>query len=381
VAARAAAAASNWNVDAGDAWTTPADWSAGVPNSIDSTAAFTNIITAPRTISVTSPQTVGHINFNSAISYTIDGSAAITLSSSSGGGNLAGVSLGSGSHTIAAPLVAASDPVFLVLDPDEKLTLSGGLTATGRNVITTGSGVAAFTNLRANTLTINDGTTQILPNGTPAGASRLGSVSVAFNSELDLTNNDLQITGGNTYGQIATLIFAGLHGGGVPSGQPALLSSAPQPDPAHARALGLMTGAQFGTGRTFDGFAVSAGDVLVKYTLLGDTDFDGTVNVVDLANLAGNFGRTNGAMWVQGDFNYDGSVNVADLADLAGNFGATLAGGAAAAAVPASSSAEPAAAVPTTSVPEPWGISVLSLAMCALPRRRRRRGGDSRFVA
>jgi beta-galactosidase len=60
------------------------------------------------------------------------------------------------------------------------------------------------------------------------------------------------------------------------------------------------------------------------YDLLGDTNSDGTVNVADLANLAGNFGVTSGAGWLQGDFDYNGTVNVADLADLAGNFGVTL---------------------------------------------------------
>jgi hypothetical protein len=68
-----------------------------------------------------------------------------------------------------------------------------------------------------------------------------------------------------------------------------------------------------------------AGDyVLSFFIMLGDTNHDGTVNVADLADLAGNFGVTSGATWAQGDFNYDGNVNVADLADLAGNFGLGL---------------------------------------------------------
>src|SRR5262249_19533724 len=61
------------------------------------------------------------------------------------------------------------------------------------------------------------------------------------------------------------------------------------------------------------------------FVLLGDTNHDRTVNVVDLGNLASNFGLSSGATWGQGDFNYDGNVNVADLGDLATNFGVTLA--------------------------------------------------------
>jgi hypothetical protein len=64
------------------------------------------------------------------------------------------------------------------------------------------------------------------------------------------------------------------------------------------------------------------------------------VNVADLANLAGNFGVTTGATWLNGDFDYNGNVNVADLADLAGNFGNSL-------------SSIGAAAAATVAVPEP----------------------------
>jgi hypothetical protein len=78
------------------------------------------------------------------------------------------------------------------------------------------------------------------------------------------------------------------------------------------------------------------GQTEVRFTLLGDSDLDQTVNVADLANLAGNFGKTAGAVWLQGDFDYNGIVNVADLADLAGNFGQSLSGsGGGTAAVPA----------------------------------------------
>jgi hypothetical protein len=69
---------------------------------------------------------------------------------------------------------------------------------------------------------------------------------------------------------------------------------------------------------------LGGGQAKVCYTLDGDTDLNGSVNVADLANIAGNFGATTGATWVQGDFDYNRSVNVADLADLAANFGASV---------------------------------------------------------
>jgi autotransporter-associated beta strand protein len=72
--------------------------------------------------------------------------------------------------------------------------------------------------------------------------------------------------------------------------------------------------------------ATSSSNFEVRATLLGDSDLDGKVNVTDLANLAGNFGKTGGQFWLNGDFDYNGNVNVADLADLAGNFGQSLSG-------------------------------------------------------
>jgi hypothetical protein len=64
------------------------------------------------------------------------------------------------------------------------------------------------------------------------------------------------------------------------------------------------------------------GNVLVAQTPLGDTNLDGRVNVSDLANFAGNFGRTvAGIGWLNGDFDYDGRVTVSDLADIAAAFG------------------------------------------------------------
>lgn len=79
------------------------------------------------------------------------------------------------------------------------------------------------------------------------------------------------------------------------------------------------------------GYTDVGGQTDVRFTILGDTNLDGHVDVTDLGNLASNYGKSHGAVWVQGDSNYDGAVDVSDLGNLASNYGASIAAGPAAA--------------------------------------------------
>jgi hypothetical protein len=122
---------------------------------------------------------------------------------------------------------------------------------------------------------------------------------------------------------------------------------------------------------------VGGGFTEVRFTLLGDSDLDGIVNIADLANLSGNFGATAGKFWIDGDFDYNQNVNVADLADLAGNFGASLASrglGSEAAAQAASVGASGA-------VPEPATVAMTTTLIAPLLLGRRKRGRWRRGVA
>jgi autotransporter-associated beta strand protein len=108
---------------------------------------------------------------------------------------------------------------------------------------------------------------------------------------------------------------------------------------------------------SFDGLPVSATDVLVSYTYLGDTNIDGVVDATDIARiLQGMAGQGTG--WNFGDVNYDGLINTLDLgravAALRGQgapLGQSLSGGGSA-------------------IPEPAGLAALVLPAFALTRRR-----------
>ncbi len=66
--------------------------------------------------------------------------------------------------------------------------------------------------------------------------------------------------------------------------------------------------------------------ITVEYTLYGDANVDGSVNLSDLGFLGDNYGLTTGATWAMGDFNYDGKVNLSDLGFLGDQYGGHVAG-------------------------------------------------------
>ena len=85
-------------------------------------------------------------------------------------------------------------------------------------------------------------------------------------------------------------------------------------------ALGYAQASAVGIVGNFMGIAVQPTDVIIRFTRYGDSNLDGTVNLIDFNNLAAHFGSTN-ALWNEGDFNYDSQVNLLDFNLLAQNFG------------------------------------------------------------
>lgn len=75
---------------------------------------------------------------------------------------------------------------------------------------------------------------------------------------------------------------------------------------------------------TFMGESVDSTTLLMRYTLDGDANLDGSVNISDFSQLAANFNSAGG--WAKGNFNYDNIVNISDFAMLAANFNQSLPG-------------------------------------------------------
>ncbi len=73
-----------------------------------------------------------------------------------------------------------------------------------------------------------------------------------------------------------------------------------------------------GTSRAVGWLDNGDGTVKVAFAAAGDTNLDGMVDALDLANVvtSGRFDTGESATWSEGDFNYDGVVDVLDLSDF-----------------------------------------------------------------
>jgi hypothetical protein len=333
-----APAASTWNVDADGNWSVAGNWLGGVPSGEGAVANFATVITAPRTVTVDSPQTVGAMNFASPISYTIGGTSTLTLDSSAGP---AAINVTDGSHTISAP-IAMNDNLVVNSTP-------GSLSV--RHLRRAASATAG--------LTLSAGTLRVLANGTPndpAGTSVVSSLAITPGAVLDLTNNSAVIDYTGAVGTQVDDVRQHLQSGRLTS------SSADA-----ARRLGYGDNAVLGR-TSFAGQTVDGSSILIKYTYAGDANLDGQVDITDLGNLATAW-QTAGP-WTSGDFDYSNFVDITDLGMLATNWQA----GVGSPLRPGDLTLSEALAsfgLPSVAVPEPTWLCTVSLAGLLAIRRRR----------
>ena len=130
-----------WTGGAGNGvWTSLCNWASGVPNSDGAAVVFSASASAPLSITLNSPQTVGTLVLGSGtagLGYTFSGSGGNTLTfSNTGNAASAQISVTDGAHLIDAPVVLDSSLV-VTSTSSNSWTLSfgtaGNITDKGRN--------------------------------------------------------------------------------------------------------------------------------------------------------------------------------------------------------------------------------------------------------
>jgi hypothetical protein len=276
-----------WNSSASGNWNDPASWHNGFMPSVADDATF-NLAADGRS----SPGYTASVNSSVAARNLLVPSDRVEVHLAGGTtlmiGQSIGVGLNSGSFgflTLSADSTATVTATALSLGAGGSLTIGQGVTVS----------IAQATAGAGSSLSIA-GLLRIQPpgGGSPSAPVTVANLSFTAGGQLDITKNQLLI-------------------GAAPAAVELMLSSGSIYTSSHGAILGY-AGADGGTTE-------------VSLALQGDTNLDGQVNVSDLANLAGNFGKTSNQLWINGDFDYNGAVNVADLADLAANFGLSGPGG------------------------------------------------------
>jgi len=190
--------------------------------------------------------------------------------------------------------------------PGDEATVSGGL-------------ASITSTIQLDNLTINnaDATPAEVQMSTGMGKYlQVNTLGFSGTSTLDITDNVMIIE------NMAESTVAGL----IQYGQ---ISSSETPNPAPSPpytpgqyGIGYASGAELAAdyaGDNYFGIQLQPNWIVVRFTLLGDTNLDGTVNAADLAQLASHEGSPGD--WFDGDFNGDGIVNSADFSELAANYG------------------------------------------------------------
>jgi hypothetical protein len=259
---------------------------------------------------------------------------------------------------------------------------AGALTGTGSTSISNAASLSAEV-IRQSVLSLNGGSRVTLRlSGSGAGASVLGSLSLAGTptaptATLDLTDNSaiLDYTGTSLAATIRQQITAGRGGPGLGQGWTGMgitssAAAAANATDAESRSVGYAENSEMPLGplTTFRGQPVDATSVLMAFTRTGDANLDGVVNDDDVTIVGATYAPgVAQPSWALGDFDYNGFVDDDDVT-LLGVFydpDAAPLGGA---------PAEP-GAVGVAAVPEPGSVALLvaGLAGILLTLRVRRK--------
>jgi len=343
-----------WYPDADGGAANFMNWRGERPTSAWAIATFGDVITARRTVALDVPLSVQDVTFDSPKGYVLSGTRSLTLDALSGSATL---TVTSGSHAITAPLVLADNASFTVASGSAAISFAGGITATGKTITKAGPGSVSVPVLTGAGLVVSAGGVQLASAAPTASSLTSLAIDELAGGSLDLAAGSVTVAaGGMTTAALLADLLAGRNGGTWNG--PGIRSTvvAGQVATGLPRALGWV--------------ANGDGSLTASYAAPGDTNVDGTIDILDAANFAagGKFDAGTAATWNQGDFTYDGVVDILDAADFmsTGLFDAGPYG-------------PQGAAASLVAVPEPaLGLAALTAAGLAVGRRRHRRGPPAR---
>ncbi len=396
---------STWSVNSSGDYFAAGNWSAGqIPNAVGAEAVFGSVITAPRTVYADQAVTLGRLNFNNASRYQLTGNGTLTMDATTGS---AAINLTAGSHKINLPLTlndntnanVATGTTLVIADPltlanGSQLNISGGgtvqiistVTSSGPASINTSAGrLQADMNLNGVAVNVTGGEARfsasqnlsslavsngsaVIENVASSRVVKTASLTMGTGGKLNLTDNGLIVdyTGASPLAAVRAAI-ASAYAAGAWTGN-GIGSSVAAVDTLTG--VGFAEASALGSPSTFLGESVDATSILVRLTLKGDADLNGSVNFSDLLRVAQNYDLA--GSWVQGDSNYDGLVGFADLLAIAQNYDRSLLSADTTQLSDAGSVKFVSDfALAVSLVPEPTTLSVIALAASAMMRRRR----------
>jgi regulation of enolase protein 1 (concanavalin A-like superfamily) len=156
-----------------------------------------------------------------------------------------------------------------------------------------------------------------------AGATVAPTYTIDSASTLDLMDNDMAILYGSGSSSLTTVNAELLeaYDGGVWN-KPGLTSSIAATEGGKT-ALGFGEASTLGLS-SFDGLTLGGNAVLVKYTITGDANLDGSVGLADYNACLANYNGT-GQPWTSDSFDYSGTVGLADYNTILADYNQTLA--------------------------------------------------------